>query len=102
MTPQEKLKPLKSMTIPPKDFGDGWLSKPAQDMCKIAIAFGGFDATEVVWAITKVQGKREAKANLATVEKALQMIYETYETPEQKTAKAAAYAALKAKLNETC
>jgi hypothetical protein len=52
-------------------FGDGWLTKSAQDLCKIAIVFGGFDAGEIVLAITKIQGKRDAKANTATVEKAL-------------------------------
>jgi hypothetical protein len=80
-------------------FGEGWLTKSAQDLCKIAIVFGGFDAGELVLAITKVQGNRDAKASIPTVEKALQMVYEAHETPEEKAARAAAYAALKAKLN---
>ena len=79
-------------------FGDGWLTKSAQDLCKIAIAFGGFSADELVLAITKLQGKRDAKANVATVEKALQAVYELHETPEDKAAREAAYAALKARL----
>ena len=81
----------------PKTFGDGWMTNAAQDMCKIAIAFGGFDPAEVILAVTKLQGATDAKANLATVEKALQMIYELYETPEQKAETAAAYAAFSEK-----
>ncbi len=88
---------LDNITIPPKDFGDGWMTKSAQDLCKIAIAFGGFEADEIVLAVTKVQGKRDAKANTATVEKALQMIYEAHETPEEKAARAEAHNALRAR-----
>jgi len=90
--------PLQSMTIPPQTFGDGWLTKNAADLCKIAIAFGGFDGAEIVWAITKIQGRTNAaKANMATVEKALQLISDLHQTPEEKAAKQAAFVALKVK-----
>lgn len=89
--------------IPPKNFGDGWLTRNAAELCKIAIAFGGFEPSEIVLTVTKIQGKRDAKANTATVEKALQIIYEAHETPEAKAARQAtrqaALTALKAKLN---
>jgi len=85
--------------IPPKNFGDGWLTKSAQDLCKIAIVFGGFDAAEVVLAIAKVQDKRSVRASVPTVEKALQIVYEAHQTPEQKAARVAAYTALKARLH---
>jgi len=91
--------PLESMAIPPKDFGDGWLTKSAQDLCKVAIAFGGFEPGEIALAVTQLQGKRNALANTATVERALQMVYEYHETPEQKAAGEAARAALRARLN---
>lgn len=78
-----------------KNFGDGWLTNSAADLCKIAIAFGGFSADELVLAITKLQGKRDAKANVATVEKALQMIFEKYESAEDKAKRQAAYTALR-------
>ena len=45
-------------------FGDGWLTKSAQDLCKIAIVFGGFDAGELVLAIAKIQGKRSVRASV--------------------------------------
>jgi hypothetical protein len=82
--------PLTEFQTPPATFGDGWLTKSAQDLCKAAIAFGGFEPAEVVLAVARVQGKRDAKASLATVEKALQMIYEAHETPEEKAARDAA------------
>jgi hypothetical protein len=85
--------------IPPANFGDGWLTESAQDLCRIVIALGGFQPDEIVLAVTKVQGKREAKANVATVLKALQMVYEAHETPEEKAARAAASAALKARIH---
>jgi hypothetical protein len=91
--------PLESMTIPPKTFGDGWLTANAADLCKIAIAFGGFEPGEIVLAVTRIQGKRDAKANTATVEKALQMIYEAHETVEERAARAALFAEMKARIN---
>ena len=98
----DKPEPLDELTIPPKDFGDGWLTDSAQDLCKIAIAFGGFSPWEIILAVHKIQRHgRNMKANVVTVGKALQMVYEAHETPEQRAERAAAYAALKAKLNET-
>ena len=31
-----------------KDFGDGWLTKSAQDLVRIAVVFAGFDQAELV------------------------------------------------------
>jgi len=87
------MEPLESMTIPPKTFGDGWLTKNAQDLCKIAIAFGGFEADEVVLAIHKIH-KGKGLANAKTAGNALQMIYEAQQTPEEKAARAAALRAV--------
>lgn len=70
--------PLESITIPSPNFGDGWLSGNAADLCKVAIAFGGFEPGEIVLAITKIQRDKGAKANTATVERALQMIFEEH------------------------
>jgi hypothetical protein len=72
------MEPLESITIPPLTFGDGWLSGNAADLCKVAIAFGGFEPGEIVLAVTKLQRDKGAKANTATVEKALQMIFEEH------------------------
>lgn len=90
--------PLDQLTIPPKDFGDGWMSKPAQDLCKIAIAFGGFEPGEIALAVTKLQKGATAKATITTVENALQAIYDAHLTPEEKEARDKARAELKARL----
>jgi predicted lipid-binding transport protein (Tim44 family) len=81
---------FESLAPAPKSFGDGWMTVQAQDMCKIAIAYAGFDPAEIVRTVAKLQGKRDAKANLATVEKALQIIYEAHETPELRKQREAA------------
>jgi hypothetical protein len=70
--------PLESITIPPLTFGDGWMSGNASDLCKVAIAFGGFEPAEIVLAVHKLQRDKSAKANTATVEKALQMVFEAH------------------------
>ena len=70
--------PLESMTVPPKNFGEGWLSNNAADLCKVAIAFGGFTPAEIVLTVHKLQRDKSAKANTATVERALQMIFEQH------------------------
>jgi hypothetical protein len=77
--------PLKQdeFQAPPATFGDGWLTKPAQDLCKIAIAFGGFPADELVLAIHKIH-KGDGLANITTVTNALQDLYDHFreESPE--------------------
>ena len=70
--------PLESMTIPPKNFGEGWMSNNAADLCKVAIAFGGFEPDEIVLAVHKLQRDKSTKANTATVERALQSIFEKH------------------------
>jgi hypothetical protein len=84
--------------IPPATFGDGWLSKPAQDLCKIAICFGGFAADELVLAIHEIH-KGDGVANVTTVTNALQNLYddakaatpELYADAEAERAEAIAY-----------
>jgi len=68
--------PLKQdeFTPAPLSFGDGWLTKSAQDLCKIAITFGGFKADELVLTIHKVH-KGDGLANATTVNNALQELY---------------------------
>jgi len=70
--------PLESMPVPPKSFGDGWLTNNAADLCRVAIAFGGFEPGEIVLAVTKLQRDKAAKANCATVEKVLQLLLDTH------------------------
>src|SRR5271166_2638804 len=72
------MEPLDSITIPPLTFGEGWMSGNAADLCKVAIAFGGFEPAEIVLAVHRLQRDKSAKANSATVEKALQMIFEAH------------------------
>ena len=33
------------------DFGDGWMSRNAQDLFRILVAVGGFDAGELIAAL---------------------------------------------------
>jgi hypothetical protein len=64
-------------TPAPKGFGDGWLTKSAADLCKIAITFGGFQADEVVLAIHKIH-RGDGLANATTVCNALQHLYDAH------------------------
>ncbi len=50
-----------------KTLGDGWASKNASDMMKIAVVFGGFDPIELIKRINKRQRGRDAKVNERTV-----------------------------------
>jgi hypothetical protein len=59
----------------PANFGDGWLTKSAQDLCKIVIMFGGFDAAALVLAIHEIH-KGTGLANVTTVTNALQNLYD--------------------------
>lgn len=61
-----KAAPLEDVTFPPKEFGDGWLTKNAQDCAKIAIAFGGFEPSEIVLTVHKIQ-KGKGLANMTTL-----------------------------------
>jgi len=38
----------------PRDFGEGWMSKPARDMFRIAL-FAGFDRKELVTRLIKLR-----------------------------------------------
>jgi hypothetical protein len=69
--------------MPPATFGEGWLTKSAQDLCKIAIAFGGFPADQLVLAIHAIH-KGDGLANVTTVNNALQNLYDHFreEAPE--------------------
>jgi hypothetical protein len=62
-------------TPAPLTFGDGWLTKSAQDLCKIAITFGGFQADELVLEIHRIH-KGDGLANITTVTNALQNLYD--------------------------
>ena len=35
----------------PAGFGDGWMSGAARDLLRVLVAFGGFDAAELVAAL---------------------------------------------------
>jgi hypothetical protein len=64
-------------TPAPLSFGDGWLTKSAQDLCKIAITFGGFAADELVLEIHRIH-KGDGLASVPTVTNALQNISDEY------------------------
>lgn len=83
--------------VPPKEFGDGWLTKNAQDCAKIAIAFGGFEPSEIVLTVHKIQ-KGKGLANMTTLTNALQLIYDNSRTVEEKTERDNRLAAFKANL----
>jgi hypothetical protein len=85
--------------VPSSNFGEGWLTNAAADLCKIAIAFGGFDPAEIVVTIHKLQKDKSAKANVTTASKALQLIYEAHETPEELALREKAFKALMEKIN---
>jgi hypothetical protein len=76
----EPLKP-EEFTPAPMDFGVGWLTKSAQDLCKIAITFGGFPADEIVLAIHAIH-KGDGMANVTTVTKALDTLYHLHREAE--------------------
>jgi hypothetical protein len=64
-------------TPAPATFGDGWLTKSAADLCKIAITFGGFSADELVLAIHEIH-RGDGLANSTTVTNALQNLYDAH------------------------
>lgn len=53
---------------------DDWLSIPARDLFQVAIMLAGFAARELVLEITRLQGGCSRKANINTVEQAMQNI----------------------------
>ena len=55
-----------------KDFGKGWLTKSARDLVKILILVAGYRSDDLLLEITRLQGKREGMANVATVLRAAQ------------------------------
>jgi len=57
----------------PRDFGDGWMTRNARDLAKIAVTFGGFDAKLVARRLAAVNG-RGSRINAATVERVLHAI----------------------------
>jgi hypothetical protein len=65
------------MNILPKGFGGYWMSKEAADLCRIAVAFGGYDATElasklIACDLYRSRRKRTERAlNIRTVERVL-------------------------------
>lgn len=77
------IKPLTQdeFTPAPLTFGDGWLTKSAADLCKIAITFGGFAADELVLEIHKIH-KGDGLANVTTVTNALQNLYDAAQQAE--------------------
>ena len=55
-----------------KDFGKGWLTKSARDLVRILILVAGYRSDDLLLEITRLQGKREGMANVATVLRAAQ------------------------------
>ena len=84
---QKKVMDLWLASLPklPKDFGDGWMSNNAADLCKIAVMFGGFDREELVRRIVKRIGERRLKGekvNVTTVEAVMSEMYDEEHTDE--------------------
>lgn len=65
----------------PPEFGEGWMSSSARDLCKIVAAvFPEYVTAErLVVTISRVQ-KGSGKVNVATVEKALSVIQSEIES----------------------
>lgn len=63
------------MTILPREFGGYWMSREASDLCRIAVAFGGFDPKELVARLIARDLVRrrgaERSVNIRTVERVL-------------------------------
>lgn len=58
----------------PRDFGEGWMTNNARDLCKIAVALGGFDARELALRIAKAPSRGD-RVNAATVENVLDAMH---------------------------
>lgn len=61
------------MNLLPIDFGKGWLTTPASDLCRIMVAFTAIDAKELVLTIQRIH-KGTSTANIATVERAISLL----------------------------
>jgi hypothetical protein len=55
----------------PDDFGEGWMSNNARDLCKIATVWGGFERAELVRRIVLRPRDHERRVNTHTVEAVL-------------------------------
>ena len=53
-----------------KDFGDGWASKPAVDLLKVMVTIAGFDLTDLMKTIFRIQRSKNSTINIRTVERA--------------------------------
>ena len=59
----------------PHEWGDGWMTQNARDLCKLMVAFGGYEREELTLTIFKLHGRKTTMVNSATVERALSIIY---------------------------
>lgn len=64
---------MKEVKLLPEGYGDGWMSKNAQDLVRIAVYFAGFDAAEVTNRIFATSNPK-LTCNTATVQRVLQEI----------------------------
>lgn len=58
----------------PHDFGDGWMTNNARDLCKIAVTLGGFEADELALRLAKAPSRGD-RINMATVENVLDAMH---------------------------
>lgn len=54
----------------PPDFGQGWMTKSARDLVKIAVYVAGVDAKVLISRLARA-GERGANINAATVQRVL-------------------------------
>jgi len=52
------------------DFGEGWMTKSARDLARIAVMLAGFDAKDLAIRLARVRA-RGARINYATVNRIL-------------------------------
>ena len=55
-----------------QNYGDGWMTKNARDLYKIATRIAGFDEKQLSDAIVRKKGNRSGMVNMATVEDSME------------------------------
>lgn len=61
------------------------MSKNAVGLCRVAVAFGGFNCKELVLKINSLHKDKTRTVNSATVENAMQALYEADQNKRKRT-----------------
>ncbi len=54
-----------------KDFGKGWMTANAQDLCKIMFVFGSLDPMDLIMELKHVRTRDRQLVNVRTIENAI-------------------------------